>query len=210
MTRQTKLPKSISMNNRSRTSSLANRSQDWQHRTTERSGSRIIGAMMDSAPRQPDSKRLKNKKERFYKGVLKDNGEIWKDDPNHPGEKILIDPIDIKIKTLIDRIKREQKRVEKLKLLGYESDHPEAKDRRAKILKKEGHINRWMFLLQNLNAEKQAMDAREMTKFKIKQAIENQELVRVGHRDQKLVQKKKEFSPEIQAKIDQVFGKEEE
>ena len=125
-----KLPKSLS-SIRQRSSSLANKSQDWQGRTTERSGSRIIAAMMQSGPREPNT-------------------------------------LEEKIATLVKRIKREQNRLNKAKAFGtvpIGRETEESKNREAYILKKDGIINRYIFLLQELNAEKQKIDKREISKF---------------------------------------------
>lgn len=201
-----KLPKALS-SIRARSSSLANRSQDWQGRTTERSGSKIIAAMMDSGP-------------------------------------ILPRTIDDQITILLGRIKREQKRLDKAKAFGTVPIGREtqvSKDREAYILRKEGIINRMIFLLQELNSEKQKTDLRELHKFQnnprsgeyVGQADDFVRLERgkivpkkpgsvmvvhrnspVAHmakvksmaqlvREEKL--KKKTFAPAIQAEIDRVF-----
>lgn len=201
-----KLPKALS-SIRARSTSLSNRTQDWQHRTTERSGSKILSALMDSGPREP----------RTY---------------------------DEKITALITRIKREQMRVSKAKAFGTPPVGREtqvSKDREAYILRKEGHINRMIFFLQELNAEKQKIDTRELHKFQnnprsgefVGQAegfvrLEKGKIVpkkkgatMVVHRNSPIAHmqkvksmaqlvreekmKKKTFAPEIQAEIDKVF-----
>lgn len=204
-----KLPKSLS-SIRVRSSSLANRSQDWQHRTTERSGSRIIAAMIKSGPREPNT-------------------------------------LEEKIATIVKRIKREQMRLQKAKAFGtvpIGRETEESKAREAYILKKDGIINRYIFLLQELNAEKQKLDKREISKFQNNpksgefvgkghdfvrlekgKIVPRKQTVLVHHRnspsafidkvksmaeivrEEKKKRKEKTFRPEIQQEIDKVFLK---
>lgn len=201
-----KLPKALS-SIRARSTSLSNRTQDWQHRTTERSGSKILSALMDSGPREPNT-------------------------------------FDEKITTILARIKREQNRLQKARAFGTVPIGREtqvSKDREAFIYRKEGVINRLIFLLQELNAEKQKVDAKEIHKFqnnprsgefvgqaddfvrleKGKIVPKKKGFVMVAHRNSPVAHmqkvksmaqlvreekmKRKTFAPEIQAKIDEVF-----
>lgn len=200
-----KLPKSLS-SIRARSSSLSNRSQDWQGRVTERSGSKIISAMIDSGPREPRT-------------------------------------LDEKILGIINKIKRETKRLDKARAFGTVPVGREtqvSKDREAYILRKEGVVNRLYFLLQELNAEKVKIDVREIHKFQNNprggdyvgigehfvtlergKVVPKKQSVMVAHRNSpsahmqkvksmaQLVReeklKKKTFAPAIQAAIDEVF-----
>lgn len=201
-----KLPKVLS-SIRARSTSLSNRTQDWQHRTTERSGSRIIAAMMDSGPREPNTTE---------------------------DQTVMI----------IAKIKRETGRIAKAKAFGTPPigrETQETKDRVAYILRKEAVVNRLYFLLQELNASKVRIDAREIHKFQHNpksgefvgqsedfvrleknKIVPRKKTVLIEHRnapkahalkvksmaqlvrEEKL--KRKTFPPAIQAEVEKVFG----
>lgn len=201
-----KLPKALS-SIRPRSTSLSNRTQDWQGRTTERSGSKIISAMIDSGPREPNTLEEAQAK-------------------------------------LIAKIKRETKRIDKMKAFGtvpVGRETTESKEREARILRKEGIVNRLYFLLQELNSRKVLIDKREIHKFqnnpksgeyvgqadgfvrleKGKIVPKKRGAVMIEHRNSpkahaakvksmaQLVReeklKRKTYSPAIQAEIDKVF-----
>lgn len=229
-----KLPKSLS-SIRARSTSLSNRSQDWSGRTTERSGSKIIAAMMASGPREPGDKQKIEYKRDLRGNIIFEN------------DKAVVEyreGIDSQIETILAKIKRETKRIDKAKAFGTPPvgrETQETADRAAYILRKEGIVNRLFFLLQEMNAEKVKIDERELNKFqnnprsgefvgigehfvrleKGKIVPKKQGAVMVTHRNSQsahmqkvksmaqLVReeklKKKTYAPEIQAEIDKVF-----
>jgi hypothetical protein len=126
----TKLPKALS-SVKARSTSLSNRTQDWQHRTTERSGSSIISALIKSGPREPHT-------------------------------------IEEQTMMIIKKIKRETTRLKKAQAFGtvpIGRETEASKDREAYILRKEAVVNRLYFQLQELNAQKERIDRREIHKF---------------------------------------------
>lgn len=168
-----KMPKSLSLS-RPVSSSGAMKSLDWQHRTTERSGSSIIAGMMKTGPRVPESKKT-SQVERFQY----ENGSVK---IGADGKPVPVDPIEGKRNIIIARIKREENRLRKLRAFGIPPigrETPESQERSAKILRKEQVISRLMFELQNLNSYKLAMDVREDTRQLNKHMIESGLFVRL-------------------------------
>lgn len=193
----TKMPKNLSLS-RSKSTNLANKNQDWQHRTSPRSGTSIIRSMVDSGPREPG--RIEDsplyKRDETGKIVLK-NGQPIEEKPktlidtskaivkkiktkqfirnedgsfkrDEKGNKILKNPFDSQIEVILKRIKREQNRLKKAKAYGTPPvgrETQESRDRQAFIVRKEQVINKLMFTLSYLNAEKQKFDKREIKKF---------------------------------------------
>jgi hypothetical protein len=85
---------------------------------------------------------------------------------NGPREPNTLDEATLKI---INKIKRETTRLKKAQDMGTPPigrETEETKDRAAYILRKEQVINRLYFTLQELNAQKVRIDARELHKFK--------------------------------------------
>lgn len=117
-----KLPKSLSLNSRVRSTSGTTKSLPWDKRVQPRSGTAIIRSMIDSGPREAKT-------------------------------------LEKKVSDLLDRIRREKNRIKKLQ---RQVRTPEIEN---KILLKQGIINRYIFLLQVLNEQKNVLDRRELSKF---------------------------------------------
>lgn len=155
-----KMSKSISMNGRARSTSKTNKFQDWQGRTSQRSFSKTLVALIKSGPREPELKRFSGREKYF---VDKD------------GKRHLKDPVETKIEALIEGIKKCERRIARLKAFGTPPTGRETKedlDRAAKILKEQGIFNRLIANLQDLNLAKQIIDSREDTKRVNREAVQ--------------------------------------
>lgn len=155
-----KLPKSIALY-KYRSSAKAVQSLSWSERTEERSGSGILRALVESNP----TKRGK------HKGFIETK---YTNEPGDLSKKIYVSPFQERIDAMIAKIKREQKRIDKLTHL------KRTPEQEIQLLRKNGVIAMLIMELQNLNEAKVAIDRREENKRLNREAIENGELVRVG------------------------------
>lgn len=229
-----KLPKKLS-SIRARSSSLANKSLPWSERTSIRSGSNILAALVDSGARLPMP--------RNDSPLAGDHRAFWVEEN---GKKREATPFEVSLAALMRRIERETKRIKKKigteNPQGHKFRTPEIE---AYVLHKQAVINTLLFKVENLFKKKEEIDKREMTKSKNKLSVANLEQVKLEkgyaayenkplapenvfskskpgyYRDieekrktiAQLVKeerlKKKVYAPEIQKEIDKVFTKEE-
>lgn len=168
-----KMPKALSMS-KPRSSAKAAKMVNWQDRTNVRSGSSIIAALMTTLS-TIETRRTSTKE---------------KLDPNAPlirlrdGRMVQrpSNPIESRAWSLINKVRKEQARVQKLRAfgtppLGRETDAD--RDRARKILIKESHINNWLYVLLSIQEDLLKANQRADNRAIIREATESALVVRL-------------------------------
>ena len=168
-----KMPKRLSLNSRTRSTSKTHKFRDWEGMTHERNFSGVIGGTEKFVPK------------RLAKTLFRKGGAVREDSQYNQ---------------LTASIWKIDKGIKKQKALSISPDEKIAQPARIKLLKLEGLRNRQVEKLLSANAVKQLLDQREFNRHQIRQMTNNGELVRLNNN--KLVPGKKSiWTPQEREKI---------